>query len=770
MKKTLIFVVYMLACSLAANSQKFLLTGCVTDSISGEPLPYSVIQMTDHAYKNVFNGVVTNEDGVFSFDNIELADGEYLFTISHIGYKKKQIPLDVGKKERKIELGKITLEMEAQSIHDVVVTASINRQYVDKKKYAITESLLTNVSVSLDLLRKIPELMVDEILRTVTIKGKENVLVLLNGVDTGTSVDIRSINYRDIESIEVITTTSSGTDIQYDGIINIILKTKVRQGLSIDSELTAMSNRNSTDAYAGLVFGREKIRANLAYTNRYRALPYRVSQIRENEDAGTSYTEEGYCEDPFELSHNLKFDVDYYISQKDFFNISTLTKSFKRDRSISSENRMIVDDMVTELPGFISRNKANITNGNYMFFYRRQLSAPDNNLSVSANFNFDKTTYETEIIYADDRTLFNNEPSDKHAVNIKIEYNNKINEIFRFNTGGQWYFQDYKGSLNNEKDAGNLKNQRYNGYIDWFVTYKSYQIVFGLKGEINKNKFKRPEYGSNSQVIIQPQVTAMKKIDKINSVTLSYLRRPYYPSPWLLAPYEILLNDKTISKGNPGLEPEVYNYLELYHTFNTDKNVFLRTNLYWTHCNNKISSLPFFDEELTSVTMPANGADYNRAGLKINASLWIKGFIQFDPSLNFFYEKMKTRKSVSDAFSQMLGGSLMVWLPAGFGVGAYGSYNGKRAIDGGYRKHKYSVDALFLMKRFDKINLNLFAGYQYVTNSPEITETYSDHVKQRNYYKSDANGFIVRASFFFNVGEKSKMERVKNNFDTNTRE
>lgn len=764
-----ILLAFLIVFPYRADAQMFKMIGCVQDNVSNLPLPYSVIQIVSDEDSAVFNGVVTNEDGSFLFENVDLPESDYTIVVSYIGYEAYIKPLKVDKKRKEINLGSLYMNAQAQLIDEVTVTANINTRYVDKKKYAVTESLLSNVSVSTDLLRKIPELMVDELLRTVTIKGKENVLVLVNGVNTGVSVDLRSINFRDIKSIEVISSTSSGTDVEYDGIINIILKSEIRQGVSMESEVTVLANWNSSDVYAGLIWGKDKVRTKLSYMNLYRALPYHVSQTRENEELGTSYQEDGYCRDPFEMSHNVLFNVDYHLSQHDFFNLSTSTGLFHRDRSIYNDVYETGDGAMKELPGFTTQNKADITDGNYTFFYRRQMRDPADYFSINTNISFNNTAYKTRTVYEDERLLLNEEPSDKYSMNMKAEYNKTINDIFRLNVGGQWYFQDYDGSLNNKPDDGSLRNHRYNGYADLYLTFKSYSIMVGFKAEINEYKFKKHEYGSHTRSVIQPQLTIRKKINKIHSIAFSYRRRPYYPSPWRLAPYEIQINDKTISKGNPELKSQVYDMLDLNHTLDTDKNIFLRSSVYWNHCNNRIVSLPSFREDLVSVTMPSNDGLYNRVGLKINVSMRILKFIQFDPVLDFFYESMRAGEATYDVFSPSVGGNLMVWLPAGFAIGAYGSYHGKRAVEGGYREKLYSIDAAFVMKRFEKINLNLFLGYQYLMNSPEISTTYNDHVLQRNYSKSDANGLVFRANFYFNAGKKTKMESVKTYFDTDSR-
>lgn len=84
-----------------------------------------------------------------------------------------------------------------------------------------------------DILSSFPEITVNPITLETKIKGKENSLILINGINTGRSIDIRSINPKDIERIEVITSPPSSVDIDYDGVINIILKQEPSKGFGV---------------------------------------------------------------------------------------------------------------------------------------------------------------------------------------------------------------------------------------------------------------------------------------------------------------------------------------------------------------------------------------------------------------------------------------------------------------------------------------------------------------------------------------------------------
>ena len=69
------------------------------------------------------------------------------------------------------------------------------------------------------------------------------------------------------------------------------------------------------------------------------------------------------------------------------------------------------------------------------------------------------------------------------------------------------------------------------------------------------------------------------------------------------------------------------------------------------------------------------------------------------------------------------------------------------------------------MKNFDKINLNVFAGYQSIVGSAEVVHTISDTYSQRDYFKRNSKGFMLRINYYFTAGKSKRMEKVNTYFD-----
>lgn len=763
-----ISLITILLISFNTYAKEIKILGQVTDSISNNPLPLSTLQVSDPEQNIIFTGIVREDDARFTFENIKLENRQYTIIISYLGYAKKVIPINGKQANKTLNLGIIRMIPLAQTMEEVTVTAEapMIRQAVDRIVYRIDSARLAGVSVTTDLLRGIPEIAVDELQRRAKIKGKENTLILLNGVNTGLSVDLRSIDFRDIERVEVITAPSSGTEVEYDGIINIILKPKVRNGVMVDFEETLKADLHSNDSYLGLTWGSNKIRTKFTYDNYYRANPYDINQLRTDKVVGNSYGTDGHCHKPLEVSNNIGLNLDYYISPKDFFNITTRTSLIRADKGVQYTPYTLDDNIRNDLSGFHTRFRNDYVIGNYTLFYRRTFAKASNYLSVNTNIGFMNATEDVNTKYEDGTTFFNHELGDKFNSTLRIEYNNQISKLFRINVGTQGYFQDFKGSLNAQPNENNFKNYRYNAYADLFFTVNAFQFRVGLKGEVNTNDFKDSAYGSNTQRSLQPIAVALVRFYDHHWLKLAYRRFSYYPSAWMLAPYEIRNDEKTVSKGNPDLELSLSDHIELTYSLRT-KAITLDAALYYLNRDKMIASMQYYDPDLNSTIIPQNAGKSDRIGFRLNGSLnFLGGAISIDPEANFFYEKMTLGAETRHQYTPTFGGTLMLALPLGFGCGGYGSYTGKLLTIQGYQKARYAIDAVFIMKRFDKIGLNLFAGYQSILQSADVDYTLTGNYQQRDYFKFDSKGLIFRLNYYFTTGKQVKMERVNTYFDT----
>lgn len=105
MAKRVLFIMFFLVIALVAKGQNYTIKGTVTDSITGEPLPYVAVLL-----KGTTIGGTTDIDGKFT---ITTASKVRTIQVSYLGYTEKEIPFVPGKAGNvKVELAPTSIALE----------------------------------------------------------------------------------------------------------------------------------------------------------------------------------------------------------------------------------------------------------------------------------------------------------------------------------------------------------------------------------------------------------------------------------------------------------------------------------------------------------------------------------------------------------------------------------------------------------------------------------------------------------------------------------
>ncbi|MGL4993048.1 MAG: TonB-dependent receptor plug domain-containing protein [Bacteroidales bacterium] len=661
-----------------------------------------------------------------------------------------------------------TNEIVNDSVRLKEVTIVTNKKVIsqtDKTIYIADNKLLTGVGITVDLLRKIPEISINEILGTASIKGKDKTLIIQNGINSSQSIDLRTINFRDIERIEVITSPSTAFDPQYDSVINIIMKPKMQGGVSLSFEETLRLDLEGNDTYVGITAGNEKIRFKLGYDNYYRATPYDIDQTREERLSEKKYIMDGNASKPYENTNSVDLNLDYHISQQDFLNITTRSRIINSSKKIRYESYILEDGKEDENIAFDTRFATDYFIGNYTAFYRHKIKdKAGDHISINTNFTYTDGKDRTESLYEQGSSFVTQEKAKKYAGNLRLEYNTILNEYLKLNVGTRGYFQNFNGDVENSNDYNNLNNTVITAYTDWTISLNPLQFTIGLKGEYNNVRFKNREYGENTQFAFQPNAMILYRLNSQNNLKLEFRRPSSYPSAWMYAPYTIIIDEKSTSVGNPNLKLTQYNILELTHTYRKG-GVMINTTPYYRNSYNHVVQTIDYDQDLNSVISLNNGGRIQAAGVYINGGInLLGGGISIDPDIRLSYESINYKGESRSNFYTKLGGTFMLAFPYGLACGTYGAWSSKRLTIVGHREPNFSLD-IFAMKRFEKPDIALFIGYQSILLSADITQSNNGIYSQRDYYKAQTKGFLFRFNYYFQSGKNRKMENIKTDFD-----
>ena len=293
--KILMILSFSIICSSLSLAQKALINefkveGIVSDS-KNAPVPYANVVLFNSSDSLLIKGSTTDSDGKFE---ISAVPGNYFLKISFLSYQTKTIP-DLKFIDKGIILNKIVLEDNSQLLNEVVITGQRSQLQLDldKKVFNVGSDITSLGGSAADILNNVPSVAV-EMDGTVTLRGSENVRILIDGKPSGLvglrSTDaLRQLQGDIIEKVEIITNPSARYDAAGEvGIINLILKKNKNKGLN--GIFTA--NAGYPTYYGGsysINYRKDKLNLFSNYGVSYRTNPGKGSTYQNYSGADTSF-------------------------------------------------------------------------------------------------------------------------------------------------------------------------------------------------------------------------------------------------------------------------------------------------------------------------------------------------------------------------------------------------------------------------------------------------------------------------------------------------
>ncbi len=163
-----------------ASSQ---ITGKIQDTIDNYPFEYATAALYKQNDKSLVTGVVTNVDGVFTFENVK--NGDYYIEVSFVGYSTKTIEnIKITGAHKSVDLGVINLvlgnqldEVEIRAERSTIIN-KIDRQVFDSKNFQSSQG-----GNATDVIKNLPAVTVDG-LGEISVRGSKGFSVLINGKPT----------------------------------------------------------------------------------------------------------------------------------------------------------------------------------------------------------------------------------------------------------------------------------------------------------------------------------------------------------------------------------------------------------------------------------------------------------------------------------------------------------------------------------------------------------------------------------------------------------
>ena len=627
------------------------IVGTVTAE-SQKTIEAATITLLNYKDSSVVKMGVSDQSGTFELENI--AEGKYLVHVSAVGYQTNYTPAEITAGTFNVILKTIQLKAEAQSMAGVVVTAKRPPIEVKAGKTVVNvDASPTNTGLNvLEILEKSPGVAVDNE-DNISLKGKSGVLILIDGKQTYLSGAqlasfLKSIQANSLDQIEIMTNPPAKYDASGNaGVINIKTKKGTVKGMNGNISLT-YNQGFYPKMFAGANFNYRNQKINifgsydggqwegLGLLNIDRRF-HKSSLFNGSSDQSTSRHNKSNW-------NNLKLGLDYNFTKKDVAGI-VVRGSINPWKNWQSGYSNLRDAEGNVNTTFLSEayNANRQRNINTNFNYKHTFDSTGREISVDLDNGYYKNTgtnfLTTNILDPDSRQIGNtillegNLPSVIKINTAKVDYVHPLSKTMKLEAGIKTSFVNTDNNVLYQRDTGSgwtVDIQRTNhfiykenvnaAYAILTTTVKKWEFTGGLrventiaKGsqELNDSSFKR------SYTNLFPNAGAVYNISEKNQLSAAYSRRIRRPDYEDLNPFTFFLDSLTYGQGNPYLQPEFSNRIELAHTYNR----FLTTTISYTETNSIITEiLKQFTEKRTTFQTKENFSQMRQFGLSVSAN------------------------------------------------------------------------------------------------------------------------------------------------------
>ncbi|MEI6143300.1 MAG: outer membrane beta-barrel family protein [Mariniphaga sp.] len=583
----LLFVLILISYSVISSAQ---IQGTVHDS-NNQPLGFANVLLINQNDSSLVTGVMVSDVGTFSIQNFK--PGKYLIKATMIGYKTTlSQPFEIKSSNDHFHVNPIIAEEETKLISDVSVVAKkpIYEQKIDRMVVNVENSITSSGSTALQILEKSPGIILDKQNKTLSMGGKEGVMVMINGKESRMPVSaaiemLNGMSAENVQKIELITTPPSKYEAEGNaGIINIVLKKDddfgtngnytLGAGIGVDGKLngTLMLNHHVKKInYFGSY--------SYSHDNSYQVISmYRMV----NQGGAVKETESDSYREPITIFHNYRLGFDYTISSRTTLGILASGYSsdwemdannvihYKRDNQITNfiDQHVIETNKWTHYMGNINLQHS-FKEGEVLDFNLDYLHYDDNNpsgYSINYHDNTNQLTSKEEIKITK-RTPINTYVG-------KLDYTRNFGKSIKLESG----LKMTRTSFGNDVSVANLVNSAWTFNSDLTNNYTlsenmsaiysslNYKInpktsmIAGLRYEYTNtvlNTVTQPGIIDRHYGKLFPTLYFSHDLNENNTLQFSYSRRITRPSFNELAPFIVFQSPDTYIAGNEKLQPSL---------------------------------------------------------------------------------------------------------------------------------------------------------------------------------------------------------------------
>lgn len=603
MKKIIVFL-WLAGSTVVLFSQNSGVTvsGNVKDRADRAPLPYVTVLVQLASDSSFVSGTVTSEQGFYTLS--ELKPGNYLLRTSFVGYEDVITPFLVGRLSDYLDLGTTLMAGGSLSLEGVTV-AGLREEItaaMDKKVYTIEDNLTQLGGSVLQAMQNLPGVTVDRDGK-LFLRGSDKVSVLIDGKQTaitgmGSQSGLDNIPASAVERIEIIQNPSARFDAGgMAGIVNIIFRKEQlygwngRAGLTLGAGALGMKK----ESLAGI---RDQYRLtpkiNPSLSANYKKEDVNIfvhgdllyhKQMMKNEFYDRQYVQSSdvrqqFLENRTQPVYNIRGGIDWTPNARNSLTFSSLFNY----REYTDLGDLPYIEAVSGSPMRLWQYYENEVNQTLFttLTHRHNFLQPGHSVVSSFNYSFRRkdevfyfTNQQAGIVGTDTTGLI----ADENIFDLTVDYFRPLRSG-RLETGTKQrarifpndiYFSPGQNSILDPGLAGTAEYREWLSavYANYVYELTSLELEAGLRLEYVKVDYlvdpRHTVYESDGFEYFDlfPNVRASWLLSENQRITAFYNRRVDRPEESALRVFPTYADPEILSMGNPGLEPQFTQSLEL---------------------------------------------------------------------------------------------------------------------------------------------------------------------------------------------------------------
>lgn len=671
-----VLIIFTLLCgfltspSFSQDQGKGLIKGVIVDSETGSLLPYATVALLDQS-EEILAGGITDENGKFE---IPMGFGSYFILVEFMGYEAYRSDIfTLARNNPHLDFGTIGLKSSLSQLNEVIIQGEkpLMELSLDKRIFNVGEDLANAGRTTADILMNLPSVTVDS-QGNVRLRGSDNVRILVDGKPSGLvsfkgSQGLQQLPASMVERVEIITNPSARYEAEgMAGVINIILKKENNQGFNGSFEVIAGTPTN-LGLSANLNYRHKKINWFINYGVARRKILREGTLYQEAFGGDSLFISKQETDGRlYTLDNNVRAGLDYYFNEK-----SVLTGSYLLRRSDANRitdiryNDFLFDP--ENLQSYSLRRQdeqEKEPNSEVLLTYKRSFQQKGHELTTVLTYLdywensdqiFTENTFSPEGISIPSRSLLQTSVNDEFEKQylIQVDYTKPIGSEGKLETGIRSSFRNMENDfvVKERDEQGNFNPIP--GLENIFLYQENIHALYGILGnktkklsyqggmraewtDVKTTLVKTNEVNPRDYLNLFPSAHLTYNFDKENGMQLSYsrrVRRPFYND---LSPFMTFSDARNFFSGNPDLDPEFTDAIELGHIKYFEKGTLFST-VFYRNTTDKIERIRTVDNEGNATIRPENLLGEQSFGLEFATDYQLFSWWKIDFNMNFFY-------------------------------------------------------------------------------------------------------------------------------------